>query len=152
MNLVFLELFTSQRCGYLSNLGKRIYALLNRFYYFWILKPQTEMIRIEPIQQDFLKSNPREIQCKIPPLNTYIELVDVRYLKPLHKYVTVNYSFTCRIVASCKWMYCDSKGGTELKMYHIIKTDNGFYFFVEFAEEHKYIRLKNNLKISLNVN
>jgi hypothetical protein len=101
---------------------------------------------------DFLKSKPREIQCKIPPLNTYIELIDITYLKPSAKYLTVNYSFTCRIVASCKWMYHDSRGSTELKMYHIIKTDNGFYFFVEFAEEHKYIRLKNNLKISLKVN
>jgi len=111
------------------------------------------VIRIEPEKTNFLEIKPSRILCKIPPLNTYIELVDVTYLKPLHKYVTVNYSFPCHIIASCKWMYCDSKGSTELKTYQIIKTVNGFYFLVEFAEQHKYIiRHRNKPKMELNVN
>jgi hypothetical protein len=110
------------------------------------------VIRIEPVQLNFLEIKSPGILCKIPPLNTYVELVDVTYLKHLTRYITVNYQLRCHLVASCKWMYNDSRGSTELKTYHIIKTMNGFYFLVEFAEQHKYIiRRRNKSKMEPNV-
>ena len=96
------------------------------------------MIRIEPKQLEFLEAQPKSLQCKLPPLENYVELVNMVYFKPAITYKTFYYNLECQIVASGEMMYHDFLHSTEVKTFHIVKTSNGHYFILNIKEWRKY--------------
>jgi hypothetical protein len=101
------------------------------------------VIRIEPTPTKFLEAKPAKIRCKVPPVETYFELVNIIYLKPEVTYKTIYYNLICHIVASGAWMYLDFNASTEIKIYHIVKTTSDHYYLMEMAEKDKYLALAN---------
>jgi hypothetical protein len=102
------------------------------------------VIRIEPKQANFLELKAPKMECKVPPLNTYIELANMSYFKTSDTYRLIHYTIECYIVALGVMMYHNSIGGTETKAFHIIETSNGFYYLLGLAEQTKYITIVNN--------
>ncbi len=96
------------------------------------------MIRIEPKTAKFLEEQPKNLQCKIPPMENYMELTNMVYYNPAITYRTFHYNLECHIVASGEMMYHDFLRSTEVKTYHIVKTTNGHYFMVNLNEWSKY--------------
>ena len=101
------------------------------------------MIKIEPSPSKFLEVKPEKIKCKVPPVETYFELVNITYLKPDVTYKTIHYNITCHIVASAAWMYLDFNASTETKIYHIVRTSTGHFYLLEITEKDRYLTLAN---------
>ena len=101
------------------------------------------MIRIEPKPKRFLEVKPKKIKCKVPPVETYFELLNVIYFEPDVTYKTIHYNLICHIVAKGTWMYQDFTASTEVKIYRIVKTSSGYFYLLEMAEKDKYLILAN---------
>jgi hypothetical protein len=101
------------------------------------------VIQIEPKPRKFLEVKPSKIKCKVPPVETYFELLNVIYLKPDVTYRSIHYKQICHIVANAAWMYLDFNASTEIKIYHIVKTTSGYFYLLEMSEKDKYLTLAN---------
>jgi hypothetical protein len=97
------------------------------------------MIRIEPKQLSFLETKPKSLQCKLPPVENYLELVNMVYLDTDTTYVTSTYNLECHIVATGDIMYHDFLKSTEVKTMYIVKTTKDFYFMLSLAELRRYL-------------
>ena len=97
------------------------------------------MIRVEPQQPGFLKTKLKKVQFKLPPVENYLELLNVVYLQPDVTYETIHYNLECYIVATGDIMYHDFIKGTDVKTFYILKTTNGFYFMLTLVEIDKYL-------------
>jgi len=97
------------------------------------------MIRVEPQQPGFLEAKPKKVQFKLPPVENYVELLNVLYLQPDTTYETIHYNLECHIVAVGDIMYHDFIKGTDVKTFYIVKASKGFYFMLTLAELDKYL-------------
>lgn len=97
------------------------------------------MIRIEPQQPNFLELKPQKVQFKLPPVENYLELLNMEYLQPNVTYESIHYNLECFIVATGNIMYQDFIKGTDSKTFYIVKATKGFYFMLTLAEIDNYL-------------
>ncbi|HSY76624.1 MAG TPA: hypothetical protein VK890_07195 [Bacteroidia bacterium] len=110
------------------------------------------MFRIEPLEENFLKTRPDKIICRIPPNQfTFIELQQMEYLDPEDTFIIRHYKLDCQIVASGIYMYQNMFKSTQERTFYLIKTVNkNFYYLMKKGEENTYMYKKKPKQVAVN--